>query len=186
MNGKHLDDRRRCRVAASRWKRLLAHPDLVGDAASPRFWFAGDLVNRGPQSLATLRRVIGAGATARVAGAGQSMTCTCWPPPRACGKPSKSGHASTKSCDAPDAGQLIDWLRYRPLAHFEQGHLLVHAGTLAKWDVAKTLSLAAEVQDALRGPNWQKALQKMYGNQPVAWNGRPRTAASACGSSSTR
>ncbi|MFP3740936.1 bis(5'-nucleosyl)-tetraphosphatase (symmetrical), partial [Burkholderia sp. SIMBA_019] len=45
----------------------------------------------------------------------------------------------------------------------------VHAGTLAKWDVAKTLSQAAEVQDALRGPNWQKALQKMYGNEPATW-----------------
>jgi bis(5'-nucleosyl)-tetraphosphatase (symmetrical) len=45
---------------------------------------------------------------------------------------------------------------------------------LAKWDVAKTLSVAKEVQAVLRGPNWQKALQKMYGNQPSHWNDEHR------------
>jgi bis(5'-nucleosyl)-tetraphosphatase (symmetrical) len=48
-------------------------------------------------------------------------------------------------------------------------HLLVHAGVLAKWDVTKTLALANEVETALRGNNWQKMLQKMYGNEPDHW-----------------
>lgn len=147
-------------------ERLLSHPDLVGEPDS-RFWFAGDLVNRGPQSLATLRRVIGLGDRAVAVLGNHDLHLLA----AAAGvrRPGKSDTID-EVLRAPDARDLIDWLRFRPLAHFEQGHLLVHAGTLAKWDAAKTLSLAGEVQDALRGPNWQRALQKMYGNQPVAWS----------------
>ena len=83
-------------------------------------------------------------------------------------KPSKSDTLD-EVLQAPDAVDLIDWLRFRPLAHYEAGHLMVHAGVLAKWDVAKTLALAGEVEQALRGPNWRKALQKMYGNEPATW-----------------
>ncbi len=145
--------------------RLLSHPDLVGDPLS-RFWFAGDLVNRGPQSLDTLRRIIDLGDRATVVLGNHDLHLLA----TAAGvrKPSKSDTLEP-ILRAPDAADLINWLRARPLAHFEQNHLLVHAGTLAKWDVAKTLSLAGEVQDALRGPNWQKALQKMYGNEPATW-----------------
>src|SRR3546814_3552987 len=46
---------------------------------------------------------------------------------------------------------------------------LVHAGVLAKWDIQKTLGLAAEVEEALRGPDWKKMLHSMYGNEPVHW-----------------
>jgi len=145
--------------------RLLSHPDLVGDPKS-RFWFAGDLVNRGPQSLETLRRIIDLGDRATVVLGNHDLHLLA----AAAGvrKPSKSDTLES-ILRAPDATDLLNWLRFRPLAHFEQNHLLVHAGTLAKWDVAKTLALAGEVQDALRGPNWQKALQKMYGNEPATW-----------------
>jgi bis(5'-nucleosyl)-tetraphosphatase (symmetrical) len=147
-------------------ERLLTHPALVGEPDS-RFWFAGDLVNRGPQSLPTLRRVMALEDRAVAVLGNHDLHLLA----AAAGvrRPGKSDTIQD-ILDAPDCAQLIDWLRWRPLAHFEQGHLLVHAGTLAKWDVAKTLSLASEVQDALRGPNWQRALQKMYGNQPVVWS----------------
>jgi bis(5'-nucleosyl)-tetraphosphatase (symmetrical) len=145
-------------------ERLLSHPELRDPKA--RFWFAGDLVNRGPSSLATLRRVIGLGDRALAVLGNHDLHLLA----AAAGvrRPGKSDTIN-EILDAPDARELIDWLRFRPLAHYEQGHLLVHAGTLHKWDVAKTLALAGEVQDALRGPNWQKLLEKMYGNEPVAW-----------------
>ncbi|HYG43902.1 MAG TPA: symmetrical bis(5'-nucleosyl)-tetraphosphatase [Bordetella sp.] len=147
---------------------LLNHPDLAGEPDS-RFWFAGDLINRGPQSLDSLRRIIGLGGRAVSVLGNHDLHLLA----AAAGvrKPSKSDTIDD-ILQAPDADDLIDWLRYRPLAHFEHGHLLVHAGVLAKWDVAKTLALATEVQDALRGPNWHKALQKMYGNEPVQWKDR--------------
>jgi bis(5'-nucleosyl)-tetraphosphatase (symmetrical) len=146
-------------------ERLLAHPDLAQDPKA-RFWFAGDLVNRGPQSLASLRRIIALGDKAvSVLGNHDLHLLAAAVGVRA---PSKSDTLD-EILHAPDAHALIDWLRFRPLAHFEHGHLLVHAGVLASWDVAQTLSLAAEVQAVLRSPNWQNAFQKMYGNEPSIW-----------------
>ena len=160
--------------------RLLSHPELAGDPHS-RLWFAGD------RSIAARIRwpPCAASSTWATASPPCSATTTCTSAAAAgVRKPSKSDTLED-ILRAPDAAALIDWLRFRPLAHFEQNHLMVHAGTLAKWDVAKTLALAGEVQDELRGPNWQKALQKMYGNEPAT--GRKTTrAASACASSSTR
>src|SRR5690606_40661211 len=131
---------------------LLNHPDIAGEDDA-RFWFAGDLVNRGPQSLASLRRIIELGERAVAVLGNHDLHLLA----AAAGvrKPSKSDTIDD-ILQAPDAADLIDWLRQRPLAHFEHGHLLVHAGVLAKWDVPKTLALAAEVQELLRGPNWQK------------------------------
>ncbi|AZW32758.1 bis(5'-nucleosyl)-tetraphosphatase [Bordetella bronchiseptica B18-5 (C3)] len=144
---------------------LLAHPEIAGDTDS-RFWFAGDLVNRGPQSLAVLRRIMTMGERCTaVLGNHDLHLLAAYAGVR---KPSKSDTLD-EVLQAPDAVDLIDWLRFRPLAHYEAGHLMVHAGVLAKWDVAKTLALAGEVEQALRGPNWRKALQKMYGNEPATW-----------------
>jgi bis(5'-nucleosyl)-tetraphosphatase (symmetrical) len=144
---------------------LLRHPDIAGDPDA-RFWFAGDLINRGPQSLATLRRVIALGDRAiSVLGNHDLHLLAVAAGVR---KLTKSDTLQ-EILNAPDRDDLLNWLRTRPLAHFDQGHLLVHAGTLAKWDTAKTLKLAGEVQTALRGDNWRRALEKMYGNEPVNW-----------------
>jgi bis(5'-nucleosyl)-tetraphosphatase (symmetrical) len=71
---------------------------------------------------------------------------------------------------APDRNDLLDWLRQQPLAHFSQGHLLVHAGVLPAWSVEQTLSLAGEVQAQLSGTHWVDFLRTMYGNQPDYWD----------------
>ncbi len=64
---------------------------------------------------------------------------------------------------------LLHWVRHRPLAHFENGMLLVHAGVLPQWDVTLTLELADELQRALRAPNWKETLAGLYGNEPNRW-----------------
>jgi len=148
---------------------LLAHPDIAGDPQA-RFWFAGDLVNRGPDSLGALRTVIALGerATAILGNHDLHLLATAAgvrPP----GKSGAHGDTLDDILNAPDADQLIDWLRQRPLAHYEHHHLLVHAGVLACWTVTKTLELAQEVETALRGPDWKRHLKHMHGNKPVNW-----------------
>ncbi len=144
---------------------LLAHPEITNDPQA-RFWFAGDLVNRGPQSLQTLRRIMSLGDRSVVLLGNHDLHLLAVAAGvRAPGK----NDTLLDILTAPDAHDIIDWLRSRQLAHFEHGHLLVHAGVLPKWTVKKTLSLAAEVEGILHGKNWQKALQKMYGNDPVHW-----------------
>ena len=64
----------------------------------------------------------------------------------------------------------VDWLRTRPLAHFEHGHLMVHAGVLPAWDAQRTCELADEVHQALGGPDPLGFLKTMYGNEPATWD----------------
>ena len=72
--------------------------------------------------------------------------------------------------DAPDAAELIDWVRTRPLAHEEDGALFVHAGVLPQWTREQTLAHAREVEAQLRAPNYRDFLATMYGNRPVQWS----------------
>jgi bis(5'-nucleosyl)-tetraphosphatase (symmetrical) len=146
-------------------QRLLAHPEIASDPQA-QFWFAGDIINRGPDSLGALRTVISLGERATVVLGNHDLHLLA-----VAAGVRKAGKSDTLNdiLDAPDSQELIDWLRHCPLAHFEHQHLMVHAGVLAKWSVQKTLELASEVQDALRGPNWQTMLSNIFGNEPTHW-----------------
>jgi bis(5'-nucleosyl)-tetraphosphatase (symmetrical) len=144
---------------------LLTHPAIANDAQA-RFWFAGDLVNRGPASLKTLRRLMSLEDRGVFLLGNHDLHLLAV----AAGVRGPAKNDTVQEVlTAPDAGDLIHWLRHRKLAHFELGHLMVHAGVLPKWTVKKTLALAAEVELALRSDNWKKSLQKMYGNEPAHW-----------------
>lgn len=144
---------------------LLAHPEIAHDPTA-QFWFAGDLVNRGPDSVGALRtiRALGDRAVAILGNHDLHLLAV------AAGV-RKQGKSDTLDSilNAPDCQELIDWVRHRPLAHYAQGHLMVHAGVLAKWTTKKTMALASEVQTALRSPDWKDMLESMYGNEPVHW-----------------
>lgn len=145
---------------------LLAHPEIAADT-NARFWFAGDLVNRGPGSLATLRKVIGLGDRATAVLGNHDLHLL-----GIAAGIRKLGKSDTvqEILDAPDAQALLQWIRTRPLAHHEHGHLMVHAGVLPAWDVHQTMRLAGEVEAALRGPQWLAFLGAMYGNAPASWH----------------
>jgi len=145
---------------------LLSHPEIAADGPGARFWFAGDLVNRGPASLQTLRRVIGLGDRAIAVLGNHDLHLLAM----AAGLRKPGRHDTFQdSLSAPDSDELLHWLRHRPLAHYGQGHLMVHAGVPAEWGVEKTLALAGEVQAALRGPDWKDHVRDMYGNEPSRW-----------------
>lgn len=139
------------------------------DALSPDadFIFVGDIVNRGPQSLATLRHVRALGKRARIVLGNHDLNLLAVD----CGL--RKPHDSDTLNDilsADDRDELITWLRHQPLALERDGHLFVHAGVLPEWDVPQTLALAHEVETALQGPDWKDFLQKMYGNAPTRWD----------------
>lgn len=135
--------------------------------ADPKLIFVGDLVNRGPKSLATLRevRALGKSATAVLGNHDLHLLAVA--------NGIRKAHRSDTLDDilaAPDRDELLDWVRNLPLALYEDGHLLVHAGVLPQWTTEKTLALAHEVETALRGPGWVDFLREMYGNQPSKWD----------------
>lgn len=142
---------------------------LLAKAAPPAgtpLWFAGDLVNRGAESLATLRDVIALGDLAVPVLGNHDLHLLSV---SAGIRKSKKGDTIDDILSAPDAADLLDWIRHRPLAHFEDGMLMVHAGVLPQWDVNLTLELADELQRALRAPNWKETLAGLYGNEPNQW-----------------
>lgn len=132
-----------------------------------RLLFAGDLVNRGPQSLATLRLVKSMGERADTVLGNHDLHLLAV----AHGiRPQHHSDTLNDLLQAPDREELLDWLRHRPLALFEQQHLLIHAGLFPQWTAEQTMSLAQEVQNVLRGPDWLVFLRQMYGNAPARWS----------------
>ena len=136
-----------------------------------RLVMLGDLVNRGPASLAVLRRLAALGDAAQCLLGNHDLHALAV----ATGvRPAHRSDTLAELLAAPDAPQLLDWLRHRPLAllHSESAQtdlLMVHAGVLPQWSAAQTFACAQEVQAALRGPNYSEFLQAMYGNLPSRW-----------------
>jgi bis(5'-nucleosyl)-tetraphosphatase (symmetrical) len=131
-----------------------------------RLWFVGDLVNRGPDSLGTLRLVHSLRDNAIVVLGNHDLHLLA----RA------QGLARRRKSDtldevlaASDRDRLLDWLISRPLAYAEGEDLMVHAGLVPQWSVPLTLRLAAEVAHALTHAP-RKLFEHMYGNEPGSWD----------------
>ena len=136
-----------------------------------RILFAGDLVNRGPQSLATLRHVHAQSLANpdRVDSVLGNHDLHLLAVINGIRAPHKSDTLA-EILAAPDLPVLTDWLRRRPLALLQDGHLLVHAGVLPQWSAQQTVDLAHEVETQLRGPGWVEFLRQMFGNSPKLWD----------------
>ena len=131
----------------------------------------GDLVNRGPSSLAVLRRVVRLGTSARCVLGNHDLHLL------AVAADVRRAHRHDTLLpilEAPDRAVLLDWVRTRPLALLEHRGtnelLMVHAGVLPSWTAQDTVALASEVQAVLSGPDCNAFLADMYGNQPARWH----------------
>ncbi|TDV61324.1 symmetrical bis(5'-nucleosyl)-tetraphosphatase [Pseudomonas sp. LP_7_YM] len=149
-------------------KCLLRHVSF--DPAKDKLWLVGDLVNRGPQSLETLRFlyamrdsivcVLG-NHDLHLLAAGRNIERL------------KKGDTLREVLEAPDANELLEWLRHQKLMHYdaERDMALVHAGIPPQWTLKKALRCAEEVEEALRDDNLLKPfLDGMYGNEPAIWD----------------
>lgn len=139
---------------------------IAFDPARDRLWLVGDLVNRGPHSLEVLRwaRDLGERVTAVLGNHDLHLLAV------AEGFVPLHHHDTLQDVlTAPDRGELLDWLRHRPLIHFEHGWLMVHAGLLPQWTVLRAVELAREVEAELAGPGYRHFLAHMYGNEPRQW-----------------
>lgn len=129
-------------------------------------WFVGDLVNRGPKSLHTIRQIMATGRRAVCVLGNHDLHLLAV----------ASGARSLQKSDtlaqvlrAPDRKDIIDWLRARPLAHMEDNTLMVHAGVLPHWSAGRTLSLAKEVSARLKSRHWQDFLHEMVAGAKPHW-----------------
>ena len=141
--------------------------DEIGFSPSrDRIVLLGDLVNRGPGSLAVLQRLSGLGDAAACVLGNHDLHLL------AVAHGARSLHRGDTVQDIledPRRKAWIDWLRAQPLARMEAGWLCVHAGVVPQWTAEQALALAAEVQAVLSGPALGDFLPQMYGNTPLAW-----------------
>lgn len=137
------------------------------DPAQDQLWLVGDLVNRGPDSLQVLRLVKSLGESAITVLGNHDLHLL------AVAAGTVTLHYSDTLDEvlaAPDSEELLTWLRQQRLLHVHDEHVLVHAGLLPQWSVKQALSLAHEVEDALRGNDYVTFLARMYGNSPRGWD----------------
>lgn len=139
------------------------------DPAKDQLWFVGDLVNRGPKSLRTLRFVKSLGDAAVCVLGNHDLHLLSLAIVGSA--PVNSGNLD-RVLWARDSDELIEWLLHRPLAHYDKAlnTLMVHAGVIPQWTVKQVLSRAHEVEKVLRGPRPAKFLSAMYGRKPNLWS----------------
>jgi bis(5'-nucleosyl)-tetraphosphatase (symmetrical) len=150
---------------------LLALLDTLRfDPAHDRLWLVGDLVNRGPDSLAVLRFAHGLGDRVVVTLGNHDLHLLAVA--EGTGRKLKRRDTLAAVLSAHDRDELLDWLRHRPLLHHDAalGWTMVHAGLPPAWDLATARACAAEVETALRGPDHAAFFQAMYGDEPDRWS----------------
>lgn len=146
-------------------ERLLAAMDFSPSRDS--LTLLGDLVNRGPSSLAVLRRVHGMGGAASVVLGNHDLHLLAVAAgARALGR----RDTLLPVLGAPDRAELLAWLRVQPLARMSHGWLCVHAGVLPDWSAEDTLARSRDVSEVLSGPDGDAFLHAMYGDEPAQWH----------------
>ncbi len=150
---------------ASALNQLLATIDF--SPSRDKLVLLGDLVNRGPDSLAVLRLLSQLGDAAQCLLGNHDLHALAV----AAGvRPAHKSDTLTELLTAPDAPALLHWLRHRPLALLQDGFLMVHAGVLPQWDAAQIVALGEELARALQADDYVDWLRSMYGCTPAQWS----------------
>lgn len=146
---------------------LLDH--IRFDPAQDQLWFVGDLVNRGPDSLSTLRFIKGLEDRAISVLGNHDLHLLAI----AAGNTKYQGsNGLSKVLSAPDRDELVNWLQHRPLMHRDKelGFSMLHAGLPPGWDIKTAMRRAAEVEARLRSDDSADFFEHMYGNKPKKWD----------------
>ncbi len=141
---------------------------LSFDPAEDQLWLVGDLVNRGPASLETLRYVkeLGDAAVSILGNHDLNLLAVD------VGIKSVNKYPTLQNVlDANDRDELLHWLRTRPLLHHDKeiNYTMVHAGLPPQWDLLQAQQRAREVEDMLRSNDYSQFLNEMYGDSPNCW-----------------
>ncbi|MEI7738718.1 MAG: symmetrical bis(5'-nucleosyl)-tetraphosphatase [Burkholderiaceae bacterium] len=130
-------------------------------------YLLGDLINRGPDNVGVLRRLMSYGSSAKSILGNHDLHFLSVEKGI---KTPKSGDTIEDILNAKDRSSLTHWLRTQPLALMATHYLLVHAGVHPMWSAKQTIDFAREVQVTLSSPDYEDFLKDMYGNEPSTWD----------------
>ena len=148
--------------------RLLAQIPAHAD-----IWFCGDLINRGPDNLGVLRQVRALGSRARVILGNHDIHLL-----GVAAGVRAPGRSDTLDdiLLSPDCEGCLNWLRQWPLAHFEHGILMVHAGVMPQWSLKQVLQYSDEAHALLASDGYVEHLKTLFGSSPNYWKNSLRGA----------
>ena len=137
------------------------------DKKKDKLWFAGDLVNRGPDSLSTLRFVKSLGDNAITVLGNHDLHLLAI----AYGVKTTRSPDLQRILDAEDKEDLLHWLSSQPLLHHdaELNFTLTHAGVYPLWTLKQAQTYSAELEVELKN-NLTEFLNNMYGDKPDKWS----------------
>ena len=136
-------------------------------ASRDRLYVLGDLVNRGPDSLAVLRRLQRLGSSVQCVLGNHDLHLLAI---AAGARPPSQTDTLDDILQADDRDHLLHWLRHQSIAIFQEDVLMVHAGVLPQWSLAETLALARELESILQNHDADEFFLHMYGNEPAQWH----------------
>jgi bis(5'-nucleosyl)-tetraphosphatase (symmetrical) len=146
-------------------QRLLDQIDY--DRGRDRLWLVGDLVNGGPESLKVVRWARELGDNAVVVPGNHDLHMLAV---------AHGAHEMREDdtfravLEAPESGELVEWMMGRPMTHQADGYRLVHAGVHPSWSTQEVATLARELEGHLRGGEAGGLLDRMYGDEPPVWS----------------
>ncbi|MDA8562019.1 symmetrical bis(5'-nucleosyl)-tetraphosphatase [Gammaproteobacteria bacterium] len=145
--------------------KLLEH--LSFNEKSDKLWLTGDIVNRGPKSLESLRFAKNLNDKCQIILGNHDLHLLA-----VAHKAHKGWDEDTFSdiLNANDKIELINWLSNQPLIHHDQDYTMVHAGLASSWDLTKSKKLAAEVETILQSDNAYNFFKTMYADHPNQWD----------------
>ena len=126
-------------------------------------WLVGDVINRGPGSLACLQEAQALGSAVRCVLGNHDFHLLVVA--RGGGK-LKKNDTLDDILASPQRESLLDWLQSQPLVVHEGNTLMAHAGLLPSWSAEQALTLSGEVQSALQSEHSGAFLSQLFGNQP--------------------
>jgi bis(5'-nucleosyl)-tetraphosphatase (symmetrical) len=147
-------------------ERLLDH--LRFEPSHDKLWFVGDLINRGPESLETLRYVKALGDNAITVLGNHDLHLLAVVHGI---RKASSKDTVEDIINASDRDELCNWLARQPLLHTDKnlGHTLVHAGIHPQWSLKRAHKMSREIHYALN-EDLSGFLSTMYGNSPAQWD----------------
>lgn len=137
------------------------------DTHSDQLWLVGDLVNRGPKSLETLRFVKSLGNAVRIVLGNHDLHLIAVHYGANTAKKHDTFH---DILEADDCEELVEWLRMQPLMYQDDNYCMTHAGLPPIWSTTYATARAREVEQIYQGNDPFDFFKHMYGNEPAGWH----------------
>ncbi len=137
--------------------------------ARDRLWLLGDLVNRGPESLAVMELVMSLDASTTTVLGNHDLHFLAI---HYGGHAPVAGDTFHDLLAAPRVDDIAQWFRRQRFFHQDDtlGYAMAHAGIPPGWSLQTAEAYSRELMAVLQGDDYLDYLRDLYGNHPDSWS----------------